>query len=184
MVADHGRFAASMRSRTDRAVDVAGLAGENQIGLLERLGGMARPVLDVHQRDARVGVGGRLRQHLLQHRTRLVVSAFPREHQAVEQPRVHVARRFAEMRLQHASALPRGVPTLPPRALSSGCRPGPRRTGAPRAGMTRTTRLAVRMCYDSEIIARLDHAPCMALHRWMSRCGSLMVRSGMIDHGR
>ena len=74
--------------------DVAGLARQNQIGLLQRFGGMARPVLDVHQRDARIGVGGRLRQHLLQDRTRLVVSTFPREHQTVEQPRVHVTRRL------------------------------------------------------------------------------------------
>ena len=63
---------------------------------------MARPVLDIHQRDARIGVGGRLRQHLLQDRTRLVVSSFPREHQTVEQARVHVTRRFIEACLEHA----------------------------------------------------------------------------------
>ena len=62
---------------------------------------MARPVLDVHERHACIGVAGRLRQHLLQDGTRLVVSLFPREHKAVEQPRIHITRRRVEMRLQH-----------------------------------------------------------------------------------
>ena len=43
----------------------------------------------------------RLREHLLQDRASLVVTAFPREHQAVEETRVDVTRRPLEMRLQH-----------------------------------------------------------------------------------